>query len=481
MTQVDSLLGNTISIQNKKVTISKMNTRHMSSKWQCTRCSKNYQYKGGLAAHIKRKHPISEEPKKNNQTAKKKSPVPVAPLIVHDLISINTQELEGLLEDEQEYFEAVEVFEHDVGINDSMIDWFNVNFQSSFSNTKEFDNRLAVVVKPINCEDCKVSSATFEKQRALLLKQDKQIQDCKRTEKENKDEVNKFKILSKNLESRNEETTQMLETVLEESNAEIKNLNALLKNKGILQSKVSIESTGGLSRNEKEVECTLEKCKVCEFASKSKVVMKQHMEYKHKGVKAFKCLMCPVVSNSQQSFKEHKAHHQKELDVITRRDKTHDLEYSCEVCNKTYKNIEDAKAHAMKPCGRIYKKGDATNGKEPNQNSKCNYCKLLYSGNAALERHIKEKHHDGDCPKCNAIFKTEEDVLKHASVCSEIIEPHICTKCNCELINKSGLEKHIKRCEGKQDKKDTRTNDEICTNGQPCKYLKADRCRYTHI
>ena len=93
----------------------------------------------------------------------------VTPLIVHDLIRINAQELESLLEEEQEYFDAVEEFEHGVGINDSMVDWFNVNFQSYFSNTGEFDQRQVVVVQPSNCEDCKVSSVTFEKQRELLL------------------------------------------------------------------------------------------------------------------------------------------------------------------------------------------------------------------------------------------------------------------------------------------------------------------------
>ena len=69
---------------------------------------------------------------KKNKTSKKSVCSPVTPLIVHDLISINTQELESLLEEAQEYFEAVEEFEHGVGINDSMVDWFHVNFQSSF-------------------------------------------------------------------------------------------------------------------------------------------------------------------------------------------------------------------------------------------------------------------------------------------------------------------------------------------------------------
>ena len=196
-----------------------MNTRNISSKWQCTRCSKNYQYKGGLTAHIKRKHPISEETTKKNKTSKKSVSSPVTPLIVHDLISINTQELESLLEEEQEYYEAVEKFEHGVVINDIMVDWFNVNFQSSFSNTGEFDQRQVVVVQPSNCEDCKVSSVTFEKQRELLLKQDKLIQDRKRTEKESNEEIKQLKSTTKSIVSILEETTNMLETVLEETTA----------------------------------------------------------------------------------------------------------------------------------------------------------------------------------------------------------------------------------------------------------------------
>ena len=160
---------------------------------------------------------------------------PVTPLFVHDLISINTQELESLLEEEQEYFEAVEEFEHGVGINNSIVDWFNVFFQSSFSSTGEFDQRLVVVVQPSNCEDCKVSSVTFEKNRKLLLKQGELIQDRKRTEKESNEEIKELKSTTKSLESRLEETTNMLETILEETTAEITLLKSQLKNKSVAE------------------------------------------------------------------------------------------------------------------------------------------------------------------------------------------------------------------------------------------------------
>ena len=49
---------------------------------------------------------------------------------VNDLISMDTQELENMPEEEQEYFEAVEELEHDIGINDSMLNWFEVNLKA---------------------------------------------------------------------------------------------------------------------------------------------------------------------------------------------------------------------------------------------------------------------------------------------------------------------------------------------------------------
>ena len=132
-----------------------MNSRNVSSKWQCTRCSKNYQYKGGLSAHIKKKHPISDDSNMKSKTSKNSvpkaskpdRPISTSPLIVQPLISISTQELESLLEEEEEFYETVEEFEHNVGVNASMVDWYNVNFESSFVNTGEFAKRTTVVIQ----------------------------------------------------------------------------------------------------------------------------------------------------------------------------------------------------------------------------------------------------------------------------------------------------------------------------------------------
>ena len=89
-----------------------------------------------------------------------------------------------------------------MGVNASMVDWYNVNFESSFSNIGEFAVRTDVVIQDKNCEDCKVSSKTFDKQRELLAKQDKQLQDGLRIQRERSDESKKLKSMLKSLELR---------------------------------------------------------------------------------------------------------------------------------------------------------------------------------------------------------------------------------------------------------------------------------------
>ena len=89
-----------------------------------------------------------------------------------------------MLDEEEEIYNVVEEREHNVGINDSIVDWYGVNFPSSITNTGEFKNRTGPVIQPIqNCDDCKTNSKTFDKQRELLMNQDKQIQQSHQIQK----------------------------------------------------------------------------------------------------------------------------------------------------------------------------------------------------------------------------------------------------------------------------------------------------------
>ena len=106
-----------------------------------------------------------------------KTPAPVAPVPVIQTNSLDTQDVEKMLDEEEEFYNVVEEREHNVGINDSIVDWYGVNFPSSITNTGESKNRTGPVIQPTqNCDDCKANSKTFDKQRQLLMNQDKQIQ-----------------------------------------------------------------------------------------------------------------------------------------------------------------------------------------------------------------------------------------------------------------------------------------------------------------
>ena len=168
--------------------------------FQRTRCSKNYLYKGGLTAHIRRKHPLPVEPLKKNPTSQSTKRAAQPPKTVNDLITIYTQELKNLLEDEEEFYEAAEEFDQNVGIIASMVDWFNVNFQSSFSNTNEFANRTYSVILSKNCEDCKDRAKTFEKQKELLLKQDRQLHDNHKIQKGSNEQIKNLIAKTRSLE-----------------------------------------------------------------------------------------------------------------------------------------------------------------------------------------------------------------------------------------------------------------------------------------
>ena len=146
----------------------------MSSKFECTRCGTTYKYKGGLTAHIKRKHPIQDKPAITVASKSPKNPVKKNAWKVSNL---NTQEVDILLEEEQEFYDACNEFEHGVGINASMIDWANIDFESPFGTSGEFEGRLASVASREKCTDCDINSKTINMQTDLITKLDKKLQD----------------------------------------------------------------------------------------------------------------------------------------------------------------------------------------------------------------------------------------------------------------------------------------------------------------
>ena len=115
---------------------------------------------------------------------------------------------------------------------------------------------------------------------------------------------------------------------------------------------------------------------------------------------------------------------------------------------------------------------------------RCNACSISYSSNRHLEKHMEE-HHATDCAKCHAILKSQDDIYKHANVCSEVLAPLMCEKCNRKLISKAGLAKHMERCKGEEQpasnqKPKQQQFKENCINGPKCRFWKENRCLFVH-
>ena len=432
-----------------------MSSRNVSSKWQCTRCNKNYQYKGGLTAHIKRKHPVTAEPinpkKRSRPVAPPSSSARSAQVPSNPVQCSETIDMEELIEDEQEWFEAVEELEHNVGVNASMVDWYNVNFNSSFSNTGEFSNRTAVVPQHVSCDDCKVNSTSFEKQRDLLLKQDKQIQDYHRSQKENINEIKSLKNVSKGLESRLQETTSMLETVLEESTAEITKLKADLKTKEdllkVTQTKVAPKAPKEKSLHDNEVKIDLEKCKICGFSSESKIIITQHMQIRHKGVKVYKCLMCSVISKSKESYREHKKMHQQELDVIT-------FKHVCRECNLSFGSREQELEHMLE---KHRPRQDNKKKSGPLYAQELEDCKNGPSCTWLKNKRCKFEH--SEQPWKTVQHRRQKQLSRKES--EQRQQPR---------------QQQQARAGERKGKKET----ENCLNGPSCKFLKHGKCKFSH-
>ena len=115
-------------------------------------------------------------------------------------------------------------------------------------------------------------------------------------------------------------------------------------------------------------------------------------------MQVFTVYICNEVFTNKAAMRNHVNKHLK-----------NELEYTCRVCKKVFKSIEEAKDHAIKACGSIYVK-DAVEASEKPENP-------------------QEKHETYDCDKCKTNFKSQEDVYSHANKCDN---------CNRELISKAG-------------------------------------------
>ena len=311
----------------------------MSTKFDCSRCSATYKYKGGLTAHIKRKHPIQDKPA---TTVAKKSPENAVKKNAWKVTNLNTQVVDILLEEEAEFYDAVDEFEHGVGINTSMVDWGNIDFESPFGTSGEFEGRLASVASREKCTDCEINSKTLNMQTDLITKLDKKLQNSQEQLKISRKQEKQLEIKLadalkniKRFENENFEKSNSITYQCRECEFVSGSQEEVLEHKR--------EKKAESRANDKAYNKELEegpvpeeerKCEKCNFSSKNRVLLQEHKDKSHKG---FKCTRCEAVLPDMESLKIH-------------REKLHNdpgftFNFKCTPCKENFRTDEDLMEH----------------------------------------------------------------------------------------------------------------------------------------
>ena len=114
-------------------------------------------------------------------------------------------------------------------------------------------------------------------------------------------------------------------------------------------------------------------------------------------------------------------------------------QYSCELCNKKYKNNANLLKHLEKEHSKIVIKDDST---------ECTICNKTYSTKNKLKRHIDTIHKKigiVECELCNVKLCSADSLATHIKNVHEKINIVECPECNKEFSCNGSLTMHIKQ------------------------------------
>ena len=144
---------------------------------------------------------------------------------------------------------------------------------------------------------------------------------------------------------------------------------------------------------------------------------------------------------------------------------------------------------------------------------RCQACDRVFKTSADLDRHLRDKHEDTECPNCKKSFSSRKQADNHIClegdivpqicsmsyckkefVSSAMLNKHIknnhyghqrdvCTKCG-DMINKNiGLNKHLQSCgKGSVEKEDKREKSrEVCYHWKRGKCDRGSQCNFSHV
>ena len=316
---------------------------------------------------------------------------------------------------------------------------FNTEFASEFASSLRRDSLPSQSANNIAEFHNDLMKKQVEKYDAMVVRTTRLLKHAELTKKSLRNRI-------ESLEKEVEETQENWQGSSESDSEEIASLKATITAKNIKIDELELaakntEKTNNPNRIQ-EVRQIVQKCKDCKFTSKDSKTLDKHIATVHTNQN---CHLCEETFTSKAALRNHVRNHLMN---------TH--EYSCNICNNKFMNLDDARAHSTKPCGNVRGQGPATDEHQDN---------IEY-----------------DCANCKVFFKSQSDYYKHANNCSVVIEPLICDTCNIELVSKAGLKKHMEKCNdnSRKSKASREEPKEDCLNGPDCRFLKQNRCLYNH-
>lgn len=171
------------------------------------------------------------------------------------------------------------------------------------------------------------------------------------------------------------------------------------------------------------------KCKICDSAFSTEILLQTHDVSEHNGV--YECKLCDKRFTGRQYIARH--------NTIVHGDEM----YQCSVCNKKYKYKKFLKRHMEK-----------NHGSNPENQFQCSVCPKQFSTLARFNFHTRNhflpKIHQ--CDICSKMFKTETNLRTHKTShltfeersTAKSIKKYLCPICGKILFSPSGRDVHIR-------------------------------------
>ena len=386
-----------------------MSTKNVnqSGKFACTLCPLTYQSKRALTSHGSKKHPEPEKVK-----------------LVHDLINLDTRELEALLEDEEEYMDAVETLEEQEGIvnyeleslDGSLINfWEDNRFKSDFARTLEMEN-FGAVEEQLKDAQTRRKLTAAEKTIACL-----------------RSELNEYKKKLVASEKRNEISKADCKVCEDEAKSKAEKARAD-------KAKADKAKADKAKANKAKAEAESVKCEVCPQRFENDLDMNFHLIHVHES----KCRDCGKRFYQEALLRTHmKTKHGRESERIV-----DDIFYHCKnECGEKFRSSKEMKYHS-----------DSCTFKDTREG--CTRCEYLAVNSDDLKAHIIRSHPGALQSKRPCRFWKEGKCTKGEDCRFSHRGPQSAGPTSAPLGRSEGRSR--------------------CRNGAGCRFLARGSCNFSH-